>query len=299
MNSTLPDYKQMMSPEVRDRLARLVRRPVIMETRNLFKEFPTSSGKNQIVLKDISFQVHQREFLSIIGPSGCGKSTLIRILAGLETATSGEILLDGKPVVAPGAERGMVFQKYTLFPWLTVCRNVMFGLESIGKDRDTAENIALQWLDIIGLARYADYYPGQLSGGMQQRVAIARALAPQPRVLLMDEPFGALDAQTRTQMQNYLLEVWRNIDITIIFVTHDLDEAVYLSDRILALKANPGEINELIEVPLPRPRRSRMLLESEFLATREHIDKLIRPPVKREDECEFKVVNMVGDKTFL
>ena len=299
MNSTLPDYKQMMSPEVRDRLARLVRRPVIMETRNLFKEFPTSSGKNQIVLKDISFQVHQREFLSIIGPSGCGKSTLIRILAGLETATSGEILLDCKPVVAPGAERGMVFQKYTLFPWLTVCRNVMFGLESIGKDRDTAENIALQWLDIIGLARYADYYPGQLSGGMQQRVAIARALAPQPRVLLMDEPFGALDAQTRTQMQNYLLEVWRNIDITIIFVTHDLDEAVYLSDRILALKANPGEINELIEVPLPRPRRSRMLLEPEFLATREHIDKLIRPPVKREDECEFKVVNMVGDKTFL
>ena len=299
MNSTLPDYKQMMSPEVRDRLARLVRRPVIMETRNLFKEFPTSSGKNQIVLKDISFQVHQREFLSIIGPSGCGKSTLIRILAGLETATSGEILLDCKPVVAPGAERGMVFQKYTLFPWLTVCRNVMFGLESIGKDRDTAENIALQWLDIIGLARYADYYPGQLSGGMQQRVAIARALAPQPRVLLMDEPFGALDAQTRTQMQNYLLEVWRNIDITIIFVTHDLDEAVYLSDRILALKANPGEINEFIEVPLPRPRRSRMLLESEFLATREHIDKLIRPPVKREDECEFKVVNMVGDKTFL
>ena len=299
MNSTLPDYKQMMSPEVRDRLARLVRRPVIMETRNLFKEFPTSSGKNQIVLKDISFQVHQREFLSIIGPSGCGKSTLIRILAGLETATSGEILLDGKPVVAPGAERGMVFQKYTLFPWLTVCQNVMFGLESIGKDRDTAENIALQWLDIIGLARYADYYPGQLSGGMQQRVAIARALAPQPRVLLMDEPFGALDAQTRTQMQNYLLEVWRNIDITIIFVTHDLDEAVYLSDRILALKANPGEINELIEVPLPRPRRFRMLLEPEFLATREHIDQLIRPPVRREDECEFKVVNMVGDKTFL
>ena len=299
MNGVQLDYREMICPEVRDRLNRLVRRPVIMETRNLFKEFPTSSGNRQIVLKDISFQVHQREFLSIIGPSGCGKSTLIRILAGLETATSGEILLDGKPVVAPGAERGMVFQKYTLFPWLTVCRNVMFGLESIGKDRDTAENIALQWLDIIGLSRYADYYPGQLSGGMQQRVAIARALAPQPRVLLMDEPFGALDAQTRTQMQNYLLEVWRNIDITIIFVTHDLDEAVFLSDRILALKANPGEINELIEVPLPRPRRSRMLLEPEFLATREHIDKLIRPTVKREDECEFKVVNMVGDKTFL
>ena len=299
MNSaTLPDYKRM-TPEVRERLDRIAARPVILEGRNVFKRFPTSDGGEHTVLKDISFQVHSREFLSIIGPSGCGKSTLIRILTGLESATSGEILLDGKPVVSPGAERGMVFQKYTLFPWLTVCGNVMFGLESIGKDRDTAENVALQWLDIIGLGKYADYYPRQLSGGMQQRVAIARALVPQPRVLLMDEPFGALDAQTRTQMQNYLLEVWRNIDITIIFVTHDLDEAVYLSDRILALKANPGEINELIEVPLPRPRRSRMLLEPEFLATREHIDKLIRPPVKREDECEFKVVNMVGDKTFL
>ena len=298
MDSTPLDYKRM-SPEVRARLDRLVRRPVIMEARHVFKTFPTSSGGEHTVLKDISFQLHSREFLSIIGPSGCGKSTLIRILAGLESVSGGEILLDGQPVVNPGTERGMVFQKYTLFPWLSVCRNVMFGLESIGKDRDTAENIALQWLDIIGLSKYADYYPGQLSGGMQQRVAIARALAPQPRVLLMDEPFGALDAQTRTQMQNYLLEVWRNIDITIIFVTHDLDEAVYLADRILALKANPGEINEVIEVPVARPRRSRMMLEPEFLATREHIDKLIRPATQRDDNCEFKIVNMVGDKTFL
>ena len=298
MDSTPLDYKRM-SPEVRARLDRLVRRPGSMEARHVFKTFPTSSGGEHTVLKDISFQLHSREFLSIIGPSGCGKSTLIRILAGLESVSGGEILLDGQPVVNPGAERGMVFQKYTLFPWLSVCRNVMFGLESIGKDRDTAENIALQWLDIIGLSKYADYYPGQLSGGMQQRVAIARALAPQPRVLLMDEPFGALDAQTRTQMQNYLLEVWRNIDITIIFVTHDLDEAVYLADRILALKANPGEINEVIEVPVARPRRSRMMLEPEFLATREHIDKLIRPATQRDDNCEFKIVNMVGDKTFL
>lgn len=297
-STTLPDYKRM-TPEVRERLDRIAGRPVILEGKHVFKSFPTTGGGEQTVLKDISFQVHSREFLSIIGPSGCGKSTLIRILAGLESVSSGEILLDGKPVVEPGAERGMVFQKYTLFPWLSVCQNVMFGLESIGKDRDTAENVALQWLDIIGLGKYADYYPNQLSGGMQQRVAIARALAPQPRVLLMDEPFGALDAQTRTQMQNYLLEVWRNIDITIIFVTHDLDEAVYLSDRILALKANPGEINELIEVPVARPRCSRTLLEPEFLATREHIDDLIRPPVKREDHCEFQIVNMVGDKTNL
>ena len=297
-NAILPDYKRM-SPGVRERLDRIAERPVILEGRNVFKKFPGSGGGEHTVLKDISFQVHNREFLSIIGPSGCGKSTLIRILAGLEDASSGEILLDGKPVVRPGAERGMVFQKYTLFPWLTVCGNVMFGLESIGKDRDTAENVALQWLDIIGLGKYANYYPRQLSGGMQQRVAIARALAPQPRVLLMDEPFGALDAQTRTQMQNYLLEVWRNIDITILFVTHDLDEAVYLSDRILALKANPGEIRELIEVPVARPRLSRMLLEPEFLATRKHVEELIRPPVKRGDHCEFQIVNMVGDKTSL
>lgn len=298
MNSTLPDYKRM-SPEVRERLDRIVKRPVIMEGQHVFKEFPAAGGGSHTVLKDVSFQVHNREFLSIIGPSGCGKSTLIRILAGLETVSSGQILLDGKPVAKPGAERGMVFQKYTLFPWLTVCKNVMFGLESIGKDHDTAENVALQWLDIIGLGKYADYYPGQLSGGMQQRVAIARALAPQPRVLLMDEPFGALDAQTRTQMQSYLLEVWRNIDITIIFVTHDLDEAVYLSDRILALKANPGEVNELIEVPVARPRRFPMMLEPEFQATRKHIDELIRPPVRREDNCEFRIINMVGDKTYL
>ena len=293
---SLPDYKQM-TPEVRDRFVRLKQRPVIMEGIRVCKDFPATGG-SRTVLKDVCFQLHHREFLSIIGPSGCGKSTLIRILAGLETTTSGEILLDGKAVTKPGAERGMVFQKYTLFPWLTVCRNVMFGLETAGYSRDGAENMALQWLDIIGLEKYADYYPGQLSGGMQQRVAIARALAPQPRVLLMDEPFGALDAQTRAQMQNYLLEVWYNIDITIIFVTHDLDEAVYLSDRILALKANPGEVNEVIEVPVPRPRTPEMLLSPEVQATRRHIDELINPN-RRAQKPDFKIINMVGNRNYL
>ena len=254
----LPDYKQM-TPEVRDRFVRLKRRPVIMEGIRVCKEFPASDGP-RTVLKDVSFRLRHREFLSIIGPSGCGK--------------------------------------YTLFPWLTVCRNVMFGLETAGYSRDGAENMALQWLDIIGLEKYADYYPGQLSGGMQQRVAIARALAPQPRVLLMDEPFGALDAQTRAQMQNYLLEVWHNIDITVIFVTHDLDEAVYLSDRILALKANPGEVNEVIEVPVPRPRAPDMLLSPEFQATRRHIDELINPN-RRAQKPDFKIINMVGTRNYL
>jgi NitT/TauT family transport system ATP-binding protein len=189
----------------------------------------------------------------------------------------------------------MVFQKYSLFPWLSVKKNVMFGLESTGRDSDEAEEIAEQWLEIVGLEKYGEYFPKQLSGGMQQRVAIARALAPQPRVLLMDEPFGALDAQTRAQMQKYLLEVWKNIDITIIFVTHDLDEAVFLSDRILTLQANPGKVKELVEVNIPRPRNKETLTLPEFVETRKYIEELIRPPKVNEiAEEEFNIVNMVG-----
>ena len=268
----------------------------ILEARHIVKDFENSSGKGtHRVLDDISFSVRRREFLSVIGPSGCGKSTLIRIAAGLETATSGEFLLDGKVVRGTGAERGMVFQKYSLFPWLSVKQNVMFGLESTGRGGDEAEEVAEQWLEIVGLEKYGEFFPKQLSGGMQQRVAIARALAPQPRVLLMDEPFGALDAQTRTQMQRYLLEVWKNIDITIIFVTHDLDEAVFLSDRILTLQANPGKIKELVDVPVPRPRNKESLSLREFNETRKHIEELISPPkVNEVVEEDFKIVNMVG-----
>ena len=268
----------------------------ILEACHIVKDFEKTSGKGMHrALDDISFGVRRREFLSIIGPSGCGKSTLIRIAAGLETATRGEFRLDGKIVRGTGAERGMVFQKYSLFPWLSVKKNVMFGLESTGRDSDEAEEIAEQWLEIVGLEKYGEYFPKQLSGGMQQRVAIARALAPQPRVLLMDEPFGALDAQTRAQMQKYLLEVWKNIDITIIFVTHDLDEAVFLSDRILTLQANPGKVKELVEVNIPRPRNKETLTLPEFVETRKYIEELIRPPKVNEiTEEEFNIVNMVG-----
>ena len=164
----------------------------------------------------------------------------MRILAGLEEKSSGQVLLQGKAVTEPGSDRGMVFQGYTLFPWLTVKKNVMFGLEVNGRGKDEAEQQALQWLALIGLERFADAYPHQLSGGMKQRVAIVRALANQPRILLMDEPFGALDAQTRCRMQAHLLEIWRKIDITIVFITHDLDEAIFLADRILVLSAHPG-----------------------------------------------------------
>ncbi|MCR5028192.1 MAG: ABC transporter ATP-binding protein [Fibrobacter sp.] len=270
----------------------------ILEAKDIVKDFAESDGSTRRVLDGISFGVKRREFLSIIGPSGCGKSTLIRIAAGLETVTSGHFLLDGKKVSGTSAERGMVFQKYTLFPWLSVKQNVMFGLISSGYGNDDAEESALQWLQIVGLEKYAEYYPKQLSGGMQQRVAIARALAPQPRVLLMDEPFGALDAQTRSQMQKYLLEVWKNIDITILFVTHDLDEAVFLSDRILTLQANPGKVKELVTVDVPRPRNEESLFLPEFKTLRSHVEDLIHPvsEKKPEEEETFNIVNMVGRK---
>ncbi len=290
----LPDY-QTQSPAVADRFKRLKERPVKLEVKNLDKIFHGKEG-DITALKNINFKTHRREFLSIIGPSGCGKSTLIRILAGLETPTNGEVLLENTPVRGPGPDRGMVFQGYTLFPWLTVKKNVMFGLTIAGKSETTAESEALQWIDLVGLKKFSDAYPSQLSGGMKQRVAIARALANQPQVLLMDEPFGALDAQTRAHMQSYLLEIWRNVDITIVFITHDLDEAIYLADRILVLKANPGEVQELIEVPVSHPRNLEQLLEPEFLSTKQRLETLIHPPSKAT-RSEMPIVRMtvVGD----
>jgi NitT/TauT family transport system ATP-binding protein len=284
---------QYIPEELLAQFARLRKRPVILEGAGVGEDFVGNDGCEHTVLEDVSFTLHQREFLSIVGPSGCGKSTLIRMVAGLENVSRGTITLENKIVKNPGAERGMVFQKYTLFPWLTVLKNVMFGLLSNGDDYRTAERQALQWLDIVGLEKYAAHYPRQLSGGMQQRVAIARALAPQPRVLLMDEPFGALDAQTRAQMQEYLLEIWRNIDISIIFVTHDLDEAVYLSERILVLQANPGRVNELIDVPLGQPRNPEILRSAPFQATRAHLDALINLRVEHPSGSNFKIINMI------
>jgi NitT/TauT family transport system ATP-binding protein len=189
-----------------------------------------------------------------------------------------------------------VFQSYTLFPWLTVKKNVMFGLEVNGKAKFEAEQQALQWLQLIGLEKFADAYPHQLSGGMKQRVAIVRALANQPRILLMDEPFGALDAQTRCRMQAHLLEIWRKIDITIVFITHDLDEAIFLADRILVLSAHPGEVQELIEVPVPRPRSAAQFITPEFLATKARLEELIHKS-KSDDDEEAATFSMIARLT--
>lgn len=289
----LPSYLDQ-NDAVKDRFDRMKERPVTLQVKNLQKEFDSPQGK-VTALKDINFKTYKREFVCVIGPSGCGKSTLIRILAGLETPTSGEVLLDGKAVSAPGPDRGMVFQGYTLFPWLTVKKNVMFGLEMSGHGKTGSEEQALQWIDLVGLSKFANAYPHQLSGGMKQRVAIARALANQPRILLMDEPFGALDAQTRAKMQSYLHEIWKNIDVTILFITHDLDEAVYLADRVLVLKAHPGEVQEVIEVPVPQPRSPEQLLSPEFLATKRRLEELIHPKEEEAgiNEDQLNMVRMV------
>ncbi|NNE37730.1 MAG: ABC transporter ATP-binding protein [Gammaproteobacteria bacterium] len=291
----LPSYLQQ-SPEVKARFDQLKQREVILNVNGLCKEYKTSENKPVTALKDINFSTHRREFVCVIGPSGCGKSTLIRILAGLEPLTSGEVLLDDHAVEGPGPDRGMVFQGYTLFPWLTVKKNVMFGLRMKGVAFPESE--AMQWIELVGLEKFADAYPDQLSGGMKQRVAIARTLATQPRILLMDEPFGALDAQTRAKMQSYLLKIWHHIDITVLFITHDLDEAIFLADRILVLKANPGEVTELIEVAVPRPRNLEQMMSPEFLAIRKRLDDLIHPPQSDDEEDKLDMIRLtsVGDE---
>ena len=270
------------SDAVRARFDKLKQREVILEVKNLDKVYKTAKGETT-ALKNINFKAHRREFVCVIGPSGCGKSTLIRILAGLESYTGGEALLDGEPIEGPCRQRGMVFQGYTLFPWLSVRKNVMFGLEMNNATSEEAGREVDLWLELVGLEKFAHAYPHELSGGMKQRVAIARALVNQPRILLMDEPFGALDAQTRAKMQSHLIEIWRNIDITIVFITHDLDEAIYLADRILVLKAHPGEVQELIEVPVPRPRNPMQFNSPEFIATKARLEALIHPAEEKTE----------------
>mgnify|MGYP006422216381 CR=1 FL=1 len=278
----LPDYREQ-SPEVRERFQRITNRPVKLKVNGLYKHFRTGQQET-CVLENIHLNIHHREFVSVIGPSGCGKSTLIRILAGLEFLTGGEFLLDGNKVTGPSADRGMVFQGYTLFPWLSVKRNIMFGLEVNGRSGPSVEQEARQWINLIGLSGFENAYPDQLSGGMKQRVAIARSLANNPDMLFMDEPFGALDAQTRSQMQSHLIQIWKNVDVTILFVTHDLDEAVFLSDRIIVLAPNPGRVEEIIEVPVPRPRNVDQLISPTFLSVRQHIESLIHKYRKTSEE---------------
>jgi len=291
---TLPDYREQ-SPAVAARFERIRQRQVILRVRKLRKCF-NRNGETHTVFDNVSLDIHRREFICVVGASGCGKSTLARIIAGLDEASGGEILLDEKPVAGPGPDRGMVFQGYTLFPWLSVRSNVMFGLKMQGKGDISAQSEARQWLDMVGLGKFENSYPHELSGGMKQRVAIARALANNPRILIMDEPFAALDAQTRCQMQSYLLQIWKKVDATILFITHDLDEAAYLSDRILVMGANPGRVVEFIENPVPRPRSDAQFLSPEFLALKKRLEEHIHPPVEVPEKLPMIKLTEAGDE---
>ena len=245
--------------------------------------FDAPSG--QVVAVDrVSLTVAQGEFVSIVGPSGCGKSTLLNAMAGLERPFEGQVLIADEALRAPRPEIGMVFQQPHLFPWKSVRRNIAHGPRALGKPKAEALRIADGLIEMIGLTRFASAYPHTLSGGMQQRVAIARALANQPRVLLMDEPFGALDAQTRAVMQDNLLELRERINATIVFVTHDIDEAILLSDRVLIMSAGPGRILKDLQVSLPRPRSSAIVAEAAYLALKRDCLDLIRSEGRRAFE---------------
>ena len=230
-------------------------------------------GKKGLVtaIDRVNLEVKDGEFVMIVGPSGCGKTTLINILGGLNTATSGEVLLDGKPVQGPGADRGMVFQGYSLFPWLTVQKNVEFGLKMKKMPKAQRAEQAKKFIDLVGLTGFENALPKQLSGGMKQRVAIARTLANEPEILLMDEPFGALDAQTRVVMQEHLADISKKTKTSILFITHDIDEAVLLGDRIYVMSRRPGTIREVLDVNIPGVRSHESLVLPEFLATKKKI----------------------------
>lgn len=235
------------------------------------------TGESQFLAVDrVSFHVPPGQFLSIVGPSGCGKSTLMNAIVGFEFPTHGSVCVDGSSVEGPDSTRGMVFQTPTLFPWKSIRQNVAHGPRMMGKTAEEADVIAGGLLEMVGLSQFSDNYPHTLSGGMQQRTAIARALANTPDVLLMDEPFGALDAQTRATMQENLLQIWSAVKATVVFVTHDIDEAIFLSDRILVMSASPGRIIKDIPVTLARPRNADITLDPAFMELKKECRQLIR-----------------------
>jgi NitT/TauT family transport system ATP-binding protein/sulfonate transport system ATP-binding protein len=239
--------------------------------------FPGVNGSAPTAaLEPVDLAVGEADFVTILGPSGCGKSTLLRIVAGLDTPSTGRVLLDGRPVTGPGPERGMVFQSYTLFPWLTVADNIAFGLVEKGMPAAERRAVVADWIGQVGLKGFENHYPKMLSGGMQQRTAIARALANEPKILLLDEPFGALDNQTRALMQELLLSVWETHKKTVLFVTHDIEEAIFMGNRVAVMTARPGRIKSITPVDLPHPRHYTMKTSPEFSALKAHLVEEIR-----------------------
>ena len=250
----------------------------ILTVRGVERRFASATGST-LALQATDLDVTENDFITILGPSGCGKSTLLRIVAGLDRQTAGEALLDGQRITGPGADRGMVFQSYTLFPWLTVRDNVCFGLRERGMARAQQLEVADGYLVKVGLRGFENHFPKQLSGGMQQRTALARALANKPRMLLMDEPFGALDHQTRELMQELLLGIWEAERTTVLFVTHDIDEAVFMGTRVMVMSARPGRIKLDRAVPLPHPRHYAMKTTPAFSALKADLTEAVRVEV--------------------
>ncbi|MFO1415238.1 MAG: ABC transporter ATP-binding protein [Burkholderiales bacterium] len=241
------------------------------------RTFPgVHGGAPTQALLPTSLTVQDNDFITILGPSGCGKSTLLRIIAGLDRPTAGRVLLDGEPVTGPGADRGMVFQSYTLFPWLTVRQNICFGLRERGLPAARQDEIAKHWIDKVGLGGFANHYPKMLSGGMQQRTAIARALANDPKILLLDEPFGALDNQTRSLMQELVLGIWESERKTVLFVTHDIEEAIFVGSRVVVMTARPGRLKSEVAVDLPHPRHYTIKTTPAFSALKAQLTEEIR-----------------------
>ena len=279
----LTQFRGLARPDARDEAP--MPEP-ILSLEGLSKQYPTKSGP-LTVLEPTSLTMDVTELVSIVGPSGCGKSTLLHIVGGLTAPTGGRVLLDGVEVSEPGAERGMVFQAYTLFPWLTVRQNVQFGPKQRGVRKAEREKTADHFLDAVGLHGFRDHYPKQLSGGMRQRVAIARALANAPRILLMDEPFGALDAQTRTVMQELLLNIRRQERTTTLFITHDIDEAVFLSDRIFVMTARPGHLKAEIPIPFGPDRAPGLRTSPEFFQIRAQVYNLLHAEGQAVVEAEI------------
>lgn len=246
-----------------------------LEIKNVSKEFRTKKGMIQ-ALSPVDMTIKDGTFVTILGPSGCGKSTLIRIVAGLETATTGEVRIGGQLVTGAGVDRGMVFQNYTLFPWLTVEQNISFGLELKEIPKTEIREKVYYYIEMIGLKGFGQHYPEQLSGGMKQRVAIARALINDPQILLMDEPFGALDAQTRIIMQEVLQNIWKETKKTVIFITHDVDEAVFLGDEVYVMSAMPGTIKHMEPITYGRPREFELKMKMEFMQQSRKLLEMIR-----------------------
>ena len=250
-----------------------------LEVSALSKSFPTSGGGTVTAIEQIDLHVEPGELVCLVGASGCGKSTLLSIIAGLTEPTSGEVTLDGWPIVGPGPDRGLVFQSYSLFPWRTVEENVAFGLELAGVDNETMRSRVAELLEVMNLTKWAKARPSQLSGGMRQRVAIARSLATQPQVLLLDEPFGALDAHTKGLMQEFLLRLWRQTGTTILMVTHDVEEALFLSQRIYVLSSHPGRVKQEIALPFGADHDPAIRRDPRFLDLREQIHQLLTAEV--------------------